>query len=121
MHKPMSWSNFFRLLLGDVARLALCKIGRHTSPIGQGYDACARGCGFAHNPDAAKSYRVLLMDGTQFHVDAVNPHHATSLVIYGNGSKTLNCDGTVQDEIKVHPGNIVSVELSTSPKQHDDL
>ena len=110
------------LLWNSIARSTLCELGQHTRPRGVGFDACTRGCGFCWRPDAAKPYVVTFRDGSVHRVDAINPYHAESLVVYGSGPLSMNPDGTPRGEVKVHRANVVSVVLSTefvgSPLEH---
>lgn len=96
-----------------IARNTLCKFGRHTKPTGVGFDACARGCGFVWRPNAALPYVVTLRDGSVHRVHSINPYHAVSVVVYGDGPISINPDGTPRGEMKVHRANVLSVELTT--------
>ena len=105
----MSVASLHRLL-ADAARCLLCPLGLHSKATGVGYDACARGCGHVRRPVAAVPHLVTLKDGSTYTVDAINTHHAASLVVYGRGPLPINPDGTVRGDIKVHPDNIRDVQ-----------
>lgn len=107
----MMLERYFCLLWNGIARSSLCKLGWHTKSTGNGLDACRHGCGFCWKPGAARPYLVTLKDGAVHRVQAINPFHAESLVVYGGGTVSLNPDGTPRGEVKIHRANIQSVEL----------
>jgi len=96
-------------------RLLLCRFGRHTKPCGYGVDACARGCGFEHNPASRRRWRVTLRSGETYEVEAVNEYHAGSKVVFGDVASAIEVvDGkVVAPSTKVHRDNIESIELLT--------
>lgn len=96
-------------------RLFLCRIGRHTKPCGYGVDACARGCGFEHNPAARRRWEVTLRSGEVFEVEAVNEYHAASKVVFGDVATAISVvDGEpVEPPTRVHRDNIADVQLLT--------
>lgn len=100
-------------LVAFLGRQFLCRFGRHTKPCGYGVDACARGCGFEHNPSSRRRWRVTLRSGDVFEVEAVNEYHAGSKVVFGDAENTIQVvDGKViAPSTKVHRDNIERVEL----------
>lgn len=60
-------------------------------------------------------YIVTLKDGQDYHVHAVNEHHAASMVVYGklNGEPLMidGATGKPLGDVKVHRDNIASVRL----------
>lgn len=98
-------------IINLLGRMVLCPLGLHTKATGIGFDACARGCGFVRNPDAAKRYEVQLKSGERFEVKAINEYHAGSVVVYGSGRLSMDQSGNPQCDVKVHRENIKSVRL----------
>jgi hypothetical protein len=95
-----------------VGRHLLCRFGQHTRPVGYGVDACARGCGFAHNRAASRRWCVTLRTGEEFTVTAVNEYHAGSQVVYGPSDVIRVDNGRVIDPaVRVHRDNIAKIEL----------
>lgn len=101
-------------LLQALARHTLCRMGHHSQVTGAGLDLCTRGCGHAHNPNAAQPYDVTLRDGSILTVHAVNEHHAINLAMYG-GPIRLHRDGSPSGDVKIHRVNIMSVVRSAQP------
>lgn len=90
-------------------RYTLCRLGIHSPATGDGVDACTRGCGHLRNPEALRPYVVVLKDGSEVSVNAVNVHHAISLVMYGEAPLRIDARGNPIGEVVVHRSNIVSV------------
>lgn len=95
-----------------LGRQFLCKFGWHTRPVGYGVDACARACGFMHNPGSVRNWCVTLRSGESFEVTAVNEYHAASKIVYGNltAIHVENCQ-VIEPPTRVHRDNIMKVEL----------
>lgn len=100
-------------LLNVLGRWLLCRVGQHTKPCGYGVDACARGCGFEHNPVARRRWRVILRSGEVFEVEAVNEYHAGSQVVFGDEATAIRViDGkAIEPPTKIHRDNIERVDL----------
>lgn len=99
-------------LLDAFGRWFLCRVGQHTEPCGYGVDACARGCGFKHNPAARRRWRVILRSGEVFEVEAVNEYHAGSKVVFGDTATAVRIiDGeAIEPPTKVHRDEMERVE-----------
>lgn len=106
-----------RLFFSCCWRNCLCPLGIHGPKFtgtGDPANYCHYGCGHQFRPDSEiySTYRVTLVTGEDITVEAVNEHHARSLVAFGaqcNSVRVVNAVTRVLGEEKVHPNNIKKV------------
>ena len=97
------------LVMNTIAKQTLCRFGLHTPKSFVGFDLCLRGCGHKHNPDAEKKWKVTIVSGEEYFVDAINEWHAASKVVYGPGMLNINgVTGLPICNVKVHRANIAT-------------
>lgn len=98
-HKLWTWSPHLHRLVSDMGLIpALCHLGivRPSPEI---------------RPDL-KNWLVKLATGEERCVQAINVHHAKSLVVYGARLRVDARTGKPVGPTLVHPSNIISVRLS---------